>query len=153
MPTEKNDEELNALLEVLVKIQPYAWDHRYKLGATLALIGQYETAFKWLRSMQKRGYFERSRVTAWLSHAAYFSGYDDIAKNAWEQLLELDPDKEGFEPWRQQENTYELDALEHDRDFIVAKLESEYISDRLFGLFLLRGTAHKQEIIAHHLNG
>lgn len=146
---EKNDEELNALLEVLVKIQPYAWDHRYKLGATLALIGQYETAFKWLRSMQKRGYLGDPGFYFWLSHAAYFSGYDDIAKNAWEQLLELDPDKEGFEPWRQQENTYELDALEHDRDFIVAKLESEYISDRLFGLFLLRGTAHKQEIIAH----
>ncbi|QPQ34393.1 MULTISPECIES: tetratricopeptide repeat protein [unclassified Lysinibacillus] len=146
---EKNDEELNALLEVLVKIQPYAWDHRYKLGATLALIGQYEIAFKWLRSMQKRGYLGDPGFYFWLSHAAYFSGYDDISKSAWEQLLELDPEKEGFEPWRQHENTYELDALEHDRDFIVSKLESEYISDRLFGLFLLKGTAHKQEIIAH----
>ncbi|MGE6515151.1 tetratricopeptide repeat protein [Lysinibacillus sphaericus] len=146
---EKNDEELKALLEVLVKIQPYAWEHRYKLGATLALIGQYELAFKWLRSMQKRGYLGDAGFYFWLSHAAYFSGHEDISKSAWALLLEQDPEKEGFEPWRQQENIFELDALEHDREFIVEKLESSYASDRIFGLFLLSRTAHKQEIIAH----
>ena len=49
----KNEEDLQELLNVLVKIQPYTWEHRYKLGATLALIGQYELAYKWLRSMQR----------------------------------------------------------------------------------------------------
>ncbi len=146
---EKNEEELKDLLNVLVKIQPYTWEHRYKLGATLALIGQYDLAFKWLRSMQKRGYIGDAGFYFWLSHAAYFSGHKEISKSAWEQLLELDPDKEGFEPWREQENVYELDALEHDRDYIVEKLESNYTSERIFGLFLLSCTAHKQEIIAH----
>lgn len=146
---EKNEEDLQELLNVLVKIQPYTWEHRYKLGATLALIGQYELAYKWLRSMQKRGYVGDAGFYFWLSHAAYFSGHEEISKSAWDQLLELDPDKEGFEPWRQQENEFGLDALEHDRDFIVEKLESTYTSERIFGLFLLKGTAHKQEIIAH----
>lgn len=146
---EKNDEELKALLEVLVKIQPYAWEHRYKLGATLALIGQYEVAFKWLRSMQKRGYSGDAGFYFWLSHAAYFSGHEEISKSAWTQLLELDPDKEGFEPWRQTETMYELDALEHNRGYVVEKLLSDYGSERIFGLFLLSRTAHKQEILAH----
>ena len=146
---EKNDEELKSLLEVLTKIQPYAWEHRYKLGATLALIGQYEVAYKWLRSMQKRGYAGDAGFYFWLSHAAYFSGHEESSRNAWAQLLELDPDKEGFEPWRQLENVYELDALEHDREYIVEKLQSDYESDRIFGLFLVSRSAHKQEIIAH----
>lgn len=146
---EKNDEELQSLLEVLTKIQPYAWEHRYKLGATLALIGQYEVAYKWLRSMQKRGYTGDAGFYFWLSHAAYFSGHEESSKKAWVQLLELDPDKEGFEPWRQLENVYELDALEHDREYIVEKLQSDYESERIFGLFLVSRSAHKQEIIAH----
>lgn len=70
-------------------------------------------------------------------------------QSAWGQLLEVDPDKEGFEPWRQHDNEFALDALEHDRNFIVEKLESSYSSERIFGLFLLKDTAHKQEIIAH----
>lgn len=147
---EKNEEELQGLLEVLTKIQPYAWEHRYKLGATLALIGQYDVAYKWLRSMQKRGYVGDAGFYFWLSHAAYFSGHEESSKTAWTQLLELDPDKEGFEPWKQQfESAYELDALEHNREYILEKLQSDYESDRIFGLFLLSRSAHKQEILAH----
>ncbi|MFJ7699110.1 tetratricopeptide repeat protein [Lysinibacillus fusiformis] len=146
---EKNEEDLQELLNILVKIQPYTWEHRYKLGATLALIGQYELAYKWLRSMQKRGYVGDAGFYFWLSHAAYFSGHEEVSKSAWGQLLEVDPDKEGFEPWRQHDNEFALDALEHDRNFIVEKLESNYSSERIFGLFLLKDTAHKQEIIAH----
>lgn len=147
---EKNEEELQGLLEVLTKIQPYAWEHRYKLGATLALIGQYDVAYKWLRSMQKRGYIGDAGFYFWLSHAAYFSGHEESSKTAWAQLLELDPDKEGFEPWKQQfDSAYELDALEHNREYILEKLQSDYESDRIFGLFLLSRSAHKQEILAH----
>ena len=147
---EKNEEELQGLLEVLTKIQPYAWEHRYKLGATLALIGQYDVAYKWLRSMQKRGYVGDAGFYFWLSHAAYFSGHEESSKTAWAQLLELDPEKEGFEPWKHQfDSAYELDALEHNREYILEKLHSDYESDRIFGLFLLSRSAHKQEILAH----
>ena len=74
-------------------------EHRYKLGATFALIGKYEQAFKWLRSLQRKGFEGDPGFYFWLSHSAYFSGYEEIAKNAWKALLKLDPEKAGFEPW------------------------------------------------------
>ncbi|MEO4054527.1 tetratricopeptide repeat protein [Solibacillus sp. CAU 1738] len=146
---EKNEEELNELLDVLKKIQPYDWDNRYKLGATLALIGEYETAYKWLRSMSKRGYEGDTGFYFWLSQAAYFSGYEDIARATWKTLVELDPTKEGFEPWLQGDFNAKSTSFEHNRDLIVEKINNNYTADRLFGFFLLNLSAHKQEIIAH----
>lgn len=146
---EKNESELQALLEVLDKIQPYVWENRYKLGATLALIGQYESSYKWLRSMQKKGYEGDAGFYFWLAHAAYFSGHEKIAKSSWKKLLDLDPTKEGFEPWRDATHAINSASLEHQREFIIEKLESGYSSDRIFGLFLLGKSPHKQEIIAH----
>jgi len=146
---EKNKEELDELLELLVKIQPYSFDHRYKLGATLALVGRYEEAYKWLRSLQKRGFEGDPGFYFWLSHAAYFSGRKAVGKSAWKKLLEIDPDKDGFEPWAHESRVTNPNAIEQNREFIVEKLESKYRSDRLFGLYLLGKTVHKQEIIAH----
>ncbi|WP_332648636.1 tetratricopeptide repeat protein [Lysinibacillus sp. 54212] len=144
---EKNDTELNSLLEVLTKIQPYEWDNRYKLGATLALIGEYETAFKWLRSMSRRGFEGDPGFYFWLAQSAYFSGHEGIAKSAWNNLLELDPSKEGYEPWLGVDN--KNNSLENSREIIIDKINSSFTSDRLFGFFLLKRSAYKQEIIAH----
>ncbi|AYC30117.1 tetratricopeptide repeat protein [Paenisporosarcina cavernae] len=146
---EKNEEELTHYLQVLSKIQPYMLEHRYKLGATFALVGKYEQAYKWLRSLQKKGHEGDAGFYFWLSHSAYFSGHEKIARQAWEQLLLLAPDKEGLEPWLGQKAGDTLKGLEHNRDFIVEKLENAYRSERLFGLFLLNKTAHRQEIISH----
>lgn len=146
---EKNDVELQALLEVLMKIQPYVWEHRYKLGATLALVGQYEVAYKWLRSMQKRGYEGDAGFYFWLAHAAYFSGHEEIAKTTWKTLVQLDSSKEGFEPWRDISSVLDSTNLEHHREYIIEKLSSPYTSDRIFGLFLLGKSPYQQEIISH----
>lgn len=51
---EKDDQELSQLIDMLKKINPYDWENRYKLGATLALIGEYKMAYKWLQSMKKK---------------------------------------------------------------------------------------------------
>ncbi|MFF5995256.1 tetratricopeptide repeat protein [Lysinibacillus sp. KU-BSD001] len=144
---QKNEQELNDLLQILTKIQPYEWDNRYKLGATLALIGQYEVAYKWLRSMNKRGYEGDPGFYFWLAQSAYFSGQEDVAKQAWKQLLKLDPTKEGFEPWIHDES--KGNSLENSREIIIDKVNSNFTSERLFGFFLLKRSAHKQEIIAH----
>ncbi|MBK3496002.1 tetratricopeptide repeat protein [Viridibacillus sp. YIM B01967] len=146
---EKNKEELEELLELLVKIQPYSFEHRYKLGATLALVGRYGEAYKWLRSLQKRGFEGDPGFYFWLSHAAYFSGKKTVGKSAWKKLLEIDPEKEGFEPWAYESRVTNPNAIEQNREYIVEKLESKYRSDRLFGLYLVGKTIHKQEIIAH----
>ena len=146
---EKNEEELHGLLNILKKIQPYEWDNRYKLGATLALIGEYETAYKWLRSMSKRGFEGDPGFYFWLSQAAYFSGHEEIARNAWSSLVQIDPTKEGYEPWLQGEFQLKNSSLEHNRELIIEKINNNYTADRLFGFFLLSLSAHKQEIIAH----
>ncbi|MFX3673851.1 MAG: tetratricopeptide repeat protein [Paenisporosarcina sp.] len=146
---EKNDEELDYLLKMLSKIQPYLVEHRYKLGATFALVGRYEEAFKWLRSLQKKGYEGDPGFYFWLSHSAYFSGNEDIARQTWKLLIKLDPDKDGLEPWSGQKQGDPLLGMEHSRDFIVEKLESVYRSERMIGLYLLGKTSHKQEIISH----
>ncbi|KGR82824.1 tetratricopeptide repeat protein [Lysinibacillus odysseyi] len=144
---EKNEEELSSLLAILAKIQPYEWDNRYKLGATLALIGQYEQAYKWLRSMSKRGYEGDPGFYFWLAQSAYFSGHEEAAKQAWAYLVKMDPTKEGFEPW--QDGAGKSTSLENSREIIIDKINSRFTSDRLFGFFLLKRSAHKQEIIAH----
>ncbi len=145
---EKND-ELDDILELLKKIQPYVFEHRYKLGATFALVGKYKEAYRWLRSLQKRGFDGDPAFYFWLSHAAYHSGHEDVAKQAWKQLTQMDPTKGGYEPWADNGVMPHEDALEHNRDYLVAKLDHSHKSERLFGMFLLGKSAHKQEIISH----
>lgn len=146
---EKNDEELDYLLPLLKKIQPYDWDNRYKLGATFALIGEYESAYKWLRSMSKRGYEGDAGFYFWLAQSAHFTGHQQTAKDAWQTLIKIDPTKEGMEPWVHGEAGHMRNSAENHRDFIIRQLSEEHESSRLFGLFLLKRSAHKQEIVAH----
>lgn len=145
---EKND-ELEDVLDLLKKIQPYVFEHRYKLGATFALVGKYKEAYRWLRSLQKRGFDGDPAFYFWLSHAAYHSNHEDVAKQAWKQLTAMDPGKEGYEPWQEDVTMPHSDALEHDRDYLVEKLDHPHRSERLFGMFLLAKSSHKQEIISH----
>ena len=145
---EKND-ELEDVLDLLKKIQPYIFEHRYKLGATFALVGKYKEAYRWLRSLQKRGFDGDPAFYFWLSHAAYHSGHEEAAKQAWKQLTKMDPEKDGYEPWAETAAMPHVDALEHHRDFLVGKLDHPHKSERLFGLFLLGKSSHKQEIISH----
>lgn len=145
---EKN-EELDDILELLKKIHPYVFEHRYKLGATFALVGKYKEAYHWLRSLQKRGFEGDTAFYFWLSHSAYHSGHEEISRHAWEQLKKMDPDKDGFAPWSEHSAMPHVDALEHDRDYLAQKLDHAKKSERLFGLFLLGKSAHKQEIISH----
>lgn len=144
---EKDDDALQGYLEMLSKIQPYDWENRYKLGATLALIGQYELAYKWLHSMKRKGYEGDPGFYFWLAQSAYFTGHEDAAKSAWKSLLQLDPSKEGYEPWAGNESKHA--SMENNREFIIEKINSQYVSDRMYGFYLLKSSPHKQEIIAH----
>lgn len=146
---EREDDKLQQFLDILKKIQPYDWDDRYKIGATLALVGQYEEAFKWLNSMRKRGHEGDPGFYFWLAQSAYFSGQEQIAQNAWKTLIEMDPTKDGFEPWADSDKVKFRNSAENQREFIVRKLTEKDTHGRMLGLFLLKISAHKQEIIAH----
>lgn len=145
---EKNESELSALVEMLKKINPYDWENRYKLGATLALIGEYEVAYKWLQSMKRKGFPGDAGFYFWLAQSAYFSGHIEEGKAAWKLLVEMDPTKDGYEPWLNASEEHD-ESLENNREFIIEKISSKYSTHRMFGFFLLSKSAYKQEIIAH----
>lgn len=146
---EKDDEELDKLIAILKKVNPFDWEYRYKLGATLALIGEYELAYKWLHSMAKKGYSGDSGFYFWLAQSAYFSGFVDEAKKTWNLLIEMDPSKVGFEPWLHVKEDQQMSSLEQNKEIIIEKINSQYSAHRMFGFFLLRKSPYKQEIIAH----
>jgi tetratricopeptide (TPR) repeat protein len=141
------DVELQTLLEGLEKIQPILIEHKYKLGATFALIGDYPKAYFWLNRLKKQGFEGDASYYFWLSQAAYSTGHRQTAKSAWKQLLELSPEKEGSEPWNDQQQTET--GFENHVTSILNKLRSEYLEERLFGIFLLSISSRKQEIISH----
>jgi len=148
---EKDEAFLRYLVEVLKKIYPFDFDSRYKLGATLALIGEYDLAYKWLHSMTKRMAPNDSGFYFWLSQAAYFSNHVKEAERAWEMLVQIDPSKTGMEPWKhiKKKEASEFPTLEQNRDYIIKKISSDYPAHRMFGFFLLSKSAFKQEIISH----
>lgn len=146
---EKNTEELEEITDFLSKINPYFIEHRYKMGATFALIGKYEEAFKWLRSLQRKGFEGDPGFYFWLAHSAYFAGHEEIARNAWKALLKLDPEKAGFEPWLPQMKEINDHGTEHQKEFILEKLQNKHVSERIFGFYLLGKSKHRSEIISH----
>ena len=146
---EKKEDELASLLGLLKKIKPYLIEHRYKLGATFALVGNHAEAFNLLRGIQKNGFEGDAGFYFWLAHSAYFTGHDQIAKKSYASLIDMDPSKEGFEPWKDITEEFEPDSVEQDRNFLLGKIQNEYRSERMLGFYLLGKSAHKQEIISH----
>ncbi|CAM3179581.1 tetratricopeptide repeat protein [Filibacter tadaridae] len=146
---EKKEEELASLIELLVKIKPYQFENRFKLGATFALIGRHKEAFQWLRSIQKRGFEGDAGYYFWLSHSAYFSGHEGVAREAYKTLVEMDPTKEGYEPWKNVQEDIQAGSIEQDREFLLSKIQNVYRSERMLGLYLLGKSGHKQEILSH----
>ncbi|WP_306009896.1 lipopolysaccharide assembly protein LapB [Bacillus sp. MMSF_3328] len=139
-------EEVKALIETLKKIQPLLIDHQFKLGATFALVGEYEPAYKWLRKLHKSGYEGDGAFYYWLSYSSYFTGKEDQARNFWKRVLEYSPEKAGLEPWN--EDKPETAGFEDHLDSIYKKMNSEYAEERLFALFLASKSGSKDEILA-----
>ena len=146
---EKKEEQLESILGLLMKIKPYLIEHRYKLGATFALVGKHRDAFNCLRSLEKFGFEKDTGYYFWLAHSAYFTGYEEIARSAYASLVEIDPTKEGYEPWKGVDEDIKASSLEQDRDFLLGKIQNQYRSERMFGFYLLGKSGHKQEIISH----
>ncbi|WP_040224706.1 tetratricopeptide repeat protein [Bhargavaea cecembensis] len=137
-------EALEYITSVLLKIRPFLIDHRYKLGATLALIGRHEEAYGWLRGLQRIGFEGDPGFFFWLAHSASMSGDLKVAEEAWARLVALDPTKEGKEPWKQPEIT---DTLENDLSFILPKLSDPEEGIRLLALFLTGISGLRDEIL------
>lgn len=142
----KDKEKVNSMKEVLKKIKPMLQEHQFKLGASFALVGEYELAFGWLRKLQRVGFDGDGPFYYWLSYSAYHTNRQSTAEQAWKKVLEFSPEKEGHEPW--EKNKPEAAGFEHIPKAIHQKLESSFIEERLFGLFLASLSDEKENILA-----
>jgi tetratricopeptide (TPR) repeat protein len=131
----KKTKKAKRLIDTLKRVQPMFTEHQFKLGATFALVGEYEQAYTLLKNLYKIGFDGDGPFYYWLTYAAYFTGHEQFARNVWKKVLELNRDKEGFEPWN--EDKPSNIGYEDHSGTIFQKLVSEYIEERLFGLFLL----------------
>lgn len=145
---QQNEEQLEAIVETLSKIRPMFMEHRFKLGATFALIGKYSLAYKWLKQLQKQGFEGDGSYYYWLATSAYHLGHEKTARKAWTKVVELNPEKDGMEPWG---DLHVASGLEDHKQTIVKKLESEFIEERLFAIFLVKHSKHKQSLLKHNL--
>nr|WP_263324895.1 tetratricopeptide repeat protein [Neobacillus sp. Marseille-Q6967] len=132
------------LMESLKKIQPMLTDHQYKLGATFALTGEYDLAYFWLKKLYKTGFEGDGPFYYWLATSAYYTGYENFAKSIWKNVLEHTPDKEGHEPWNSEKPV--VNGFEDHSGSIFQKLESDYIEERLFAIFLASVSGKLEEI-------
>ncbi|WP_394234644.1 tetratricopeptide repeat protein [Niallia oryzisoli] len=132
---QKNKEETAVISDVLKKVKPMLSEHQFKLGATFALIGEYEPAFQWFKKLYKQGYEGDGSYYYWFSYAAFFTGKEQLARSLWEKVLERNPGKAGLEPWNEEHPAAE-GFEDHDAS-IVKKLKSDYIEERMFALFLI----------------
>ena len=123
-------------------------EQRFKLGATFALIGKYSLAYKWLKQLQKQGFEGDSSYYFWLATSAYHLGHEQTAQKAWVKVVEINPEKEGMEPWSEMNVT---SGFEHHLPSILKRLESEFIEERLFAIFLVKHSKHKQSLMKNKL--
>ncbi|WP_042353973.1 tetratricopeptide repeat protein [Bacillus rubiinfantis] len=133
------------MLASLKKIQPLSTEHQFKLGTSFALVGEFEYAYLWLKKLYKNGFEGDGPFYYWLSYAAYHTGQENFARAVWKKVLELNPEKEGSEPWTTDRE--QATGFEDLSKSIFQKLESDYMEERLFALFLTSVSSKKDEII------
>ncbi|WP_046174361.1 tetratricopeptide repeat protein [Domibacillus indicus] len=143
---EKKQDSLNDLADKLAKIQPLIPDQQFKIGATFALIGRYEEAYRWLKKLQKSGFEGDTGFYYWLAYAAHYTGRPQTARSAWKQVLRESPEKEGLEPW----NSARAESdIERNPEAITGYLNGEREEERLFGIFLLSLAGDHKEVMTH----
>ena len=130
----------------LKKINPMNFDHQFKLGATFALVGEYETSYYWLKRLLKNGFEGDGTFYYWFSYASYFTDHLEEAKTAWEKVIRMSPEKIGLEPWNDQKILTE--GFENHSTAILKKLTDEYIEERLVALFLISQSQDKEQLLS-----
>jgi tetratricopeptide (TPR) repeat protein len=93
------EEQAENLADQLEHVYPILVEHRFKLGTTLATVGRFETAYKWLKTLKRQGYEGDVSFYYWFAYSAYMSGDTYTAEKMWKRVVDFYPDKEGKEPW------------------------------------------------------
>ncbi|WP_428911034.1 tetratricopeptide repeat protein [Niallia sp. Krafla_26] len=138
-------QEVKEISSLLKKVKPMSSEHQFKLGATFALIGEYEAAYGWFHKLYKQGFNGDGPFYYWFSYASYFTGREQLAHSLWDKVLQINPQKKDLAPWNN-ENAH-INGLEKYDTWILKYLESDLIEERLFAVFLLSKSDHKESIL------
>lgn len=144
---EQQVEQLDQLMLALEKVKPISYELQFKLGATFALTGRYEPAYRWLRNVKKYGYDEEPSYLYWMAKSAYHLGYEKEADEAWKQLRQLDPNKGKIAPWNIESDVSIGETDEHQT--IYRLLHHHRLEKRLYAIFLMSMANDIKQIITH----
>ncbi|MCP8970618.1 tetratricopeptide repeat protein [Ectobacillus ponti] len=129
-------EQVNKLAAGLEHVYPMMVEQRFKLGTTLATIGRYEDAYRWLKLLKRYGYEGDFSFYYWLAYTAYKTGDQATADKVWKQVVEMYPDRAGKEPWHLAEEHHE------DAHLLLKHLEDAFegeqsLEGKLMGLYFI----------------
>ncbi|WP_170289368.1 tetratricopeptide repeat protein [Metabacillus lacus] len=131
---ERQDNKVLELSKRLGSIYPILIEHRYKLGATFALVGQYALAYRWLRSLQRQGFDGDDTFYYWLASAAYYTGNQNTADYAWQRVVEINPSKAETQPWKEVKGKGSPAML---------------LEERFAAIFLAAETGRKEDVLSY----
>ena len=77
--------------------------------------------FNLLRGIQKNGFEGDAGFYFWLAHSAYFHRSRRNCQKILCSLIDIDPSKEGFEPWKDMTEDFEPDSVEQDQEILTWK--------------------------------
>lgn len=132
----QKEEQVQRLADELACVHPFLIEHRYKLGATFALVGRFDLAFKWLRHLYKIGFDGDYSFYYWLAYSAYYTGHEQLAKTAWEKVMEQSPEKLGQEPWAVPSK-------------LMRWLTSAEMAEVLYGLYMMSKSLTADELVRY----
>ncbi|MCK7607436.1 tetratricopeptide repeat protein [Geobacillus stearothermophilus] len=133
-----DQEQVSSLCRTLAGLYPFFHEHQYKLGATFALVGRFDLAFRWLHRLYKSGFRGDGPFYYWLACTAYHTGHESLARNMWEEFLVFHPEKRGEEPWA-------VPSFDEAFARIIRWIEQEGLADQLYGLYLFSRSKQAEE--------
>ncbi|MGV3489302.1 MAG: tetratricopeptide repeat protein [Tuberibacillus sp.] len=79
-------DQVTRIVQTLDKLNPIFPEHRNKLGATYFFIGEYEKAYRWLKSADRACSYWDQPFYYWFALTAYQIGKVNEAMRAWEKV-------------------------------------------------------------------
>ncbi|GGE36544.1 TPR repeat-containing protein YvcD [Pullulanibacillus camelliae] len=135
----KQFDRVESLYTGLLNLYPLYPEHRSKLGSTFFFLGEYEFAYRWLKSAEPLGAWDQT-FYYWLAVSAYRVGKKQEALKAWKRVdFFSDSPFAPFEYGKIQELLKAEDAEDNPlvHSLLEQQLEAGQEKDKVFALFML----------------
>lgn len=111
--------------ERLANVYPILFEQRYKLGATLALVGRHDLGYKWLRSLYKSGFEGDDTFYYWLAASAYGTGRTEFAETIWKKAEAEFPESDRPAPWAERQEPLPASLEQRLAAYYISSAEGE----------------------------